>query len=465
MSVVTSAVLITPGCTNKSAEGLIILTQVRSTSNPDYISGDSWRYIEQTTLSSFDPSDPKKNPLLLTGEFYSACSPKISYDGKSMLFTAQAKQGEPWQIWEMNLLDSKVTQIISTEFNCADPNYLPGKRIVFSGYHKNDSLKAGHSLFTCNMDGGDLKRITFNPHTYFAASILKDGRIVAISRQVYPDQKEASFMVMRPDGTKSELFYPGIEGNELFSNACETNSGQIVFIESGKGSPGRGNIVSIRYNRPLNSIVELSSGDGGDFRSVFVLKSGQLLVTCRHDDNEKYSLFEFDPVNMKLGSQLYSSSENDIIEAVEVTVHEKPKNLPSEVDPGVKTGLLLCQDINVTGMKSPEPEYSSHAADRIEIIGIDSSLGIVQVEKDGSFYLRVSADMPFRLRTMDSAGRTVNGPGSWYWIRPNERRGCVGCHEDQEMVPANRYASAVSKQPVAVPVHLTGIKEKEVELE
>jgi hypothetical protein len=33
------------------------------------------------------------------------------------------------------------------------------------------------------------------------------------------------------------------------------------------------------------------------------------------------------------------------------------------------------------------------------------------------------------------------------------------------MVPANRYAVAVSKDPISVPVHVSGIVEKEVELE
>ena len=35
-----------------------------------------------------------------------------------------------------------------------------------------------------------------------------------------------------------------------------------------------------------------------------------------------------------------------MIEAVPVEEYERPKKLPSEVDPQVKTGLLLCQDIN-----------------------------------------------------------------------------------------------------------------------
>ena len=41
-------------------------------------------------------------------------------------------------------------------------------------------------------------------------------------------------------------------------------------------------------------------------------------------------------------------------------------------------------------------------ASRIEIVGIDSSLGIVDVEEDGSFYLKIIADKPFRIQTVDA---------------------------------------------------------------
>jgi hypothetical protein len=51
------------------------------------------------------------------------------------------------------------------------------------------------------------------------------------------------------------------------------------------------------------------------------------------------------------------------------------------------------------------------------------------------------------------------------WLRPNERRGCVGCHEDHELVPDNRVPLSVKKPPVKIPVHVVKVKEKTVELE
>ena len=162
---------------------------------------------------------------------------------------------------------------------------------------------------------------------------------------------------------------------------------------------------------------------------------------------------------------IYDDPEYDEIEVAVIESRERPKKLPSEVDMGVKTGLLLCQDINydITGPKFTN--LSKHLADRIELQGIDSILGIVKAEKDGSVYLKVIADTPFRIKTLDKNGSTVHGPGEWIYLRPNERRGCVGCHEDPELVPGNKLPLSVRKPPVSVPVHVNLVKEKEISLE
>jgi hypothetical protein len=453
-------------CEKKSMEGKVIITLTGSNSvNADYITGESRPYTEQSQILAVDPLDPDRKPEPLTADFYSACSPDISYNGKCMLFTGEQKKGDAWQIWEMNLENFKIKQVTSSPDNSIDPAYLPGGRIVFSRYLKNDSLKAGHTLFTCNLDGNGLKRITFNPHEYFAPSVLRDGRVIVISRQIFPDRGRSSMMVLRPDGTKSELFYQPAGGHELISRGYETKDGHLIFIESSDGQPGSGGLVSVRYNRPLHSRTDMASEADGDFHSVTPLPSGKLLVSYRPADGEKYALYEFDPENKIPGDILYKSTEFDVTEGVMVAEHERPKKLPSEVDTGVKTGLLLCQNVNITGMQSPETINSLSTAEKVEIMGIDSSLGVVDVEKDGSLYLKISADMPFRIITMDKGNTVLNGPGAWLWLRPNERRGCVGCHEDNEMVPANRYALAVSKNPKLVPVHISGVKEKDVELE
>jgi hypothetical protein len=466
MMAIGSCSIFFSSCKEKSMDGMIIFTQTAGKlQDINYVTGNSWRYIPQARIVALDPDKPGKSLKVLTTGYYSARSPEISIDGKFLLFAAQQKQNDPWQIWEMNLAHSKIRQVTFSLENCTDPAYLPGGRLVFSKLAINDTLKAGYSLYTCNLDGSNIVRITFNPHTYFASTVLKDGRVLTIGRQLYPDQGDQIFVILRPDGTKAEMFYKGIEGSVLFGRGWETMNGKIVFIESDKSRQEGGDVISINYNRPLHSRVNLTSEIKGDFYNVFPLQSGRLLVSYRLSDTNRFALYEFDPENKVPGKAIYKNDDYDALEAVVVEKHDRPKKLPSEVDTGVKTGLLLCQDINVLDMQPAGSTSFLPKSSRIEVLGLDSTLGAVQVEEDGSFYLKLMADKPFQIQTIDKNGHVLHGPCGWIWLRPNERRGCVGCHEDHELVPGNRVPLSVKKPPVIIPVHINKVVEKKVSLE
>jgi hypothetical protein len=453
-------------CNGKTVKnGMLIITEApRNTQAPDYISDESWRYLAGARISAFIPGTTSSLKVL-TENFYSASSPEISYDGRFMLFTAQQKQDESWQIWEMNLDNLKYRQVISCKENCTDPVYLPGGRLAFSKLTVNDTVKSAHCLYTCNLDGSGLRQITFSPNDNFSTTVLKDGRLLTVSRQSLPVQGDPVLMVMRPDGTKADVFYRSAKGNTLKSSAHETADGKILFIETDKEGSPKGDLVSITYNRPLHTRIDLSSGTDRDFCFVLPVGPDKYFVSCRKSVSEQFSLNEFDPEKKSFGQEVFSDPGYDVTDAVLVEEYERPKKLPSEVDLQLKTGLLLCQDLNFMGLQMPENNSDTRKASRIEVLGVDTTYGVVEAEKDGSFQLKVMADTPFRIRTLDEKGNTVSGPCSWLWLRPNERRGCIGCHEDPELVPENKVSLAIRKPPVIMPVHITKVKEKIVELE
>lgn len=447
-------------------EGMILITQVAGDlQERNYFNGNSWRFFSESRIVALNSDNSEEKLRVLTEDYFSACSPKISYDGESMIFTAQKKKNDIWQIWEMNLKNLEVKQVTSSNENCIDPAYLPGGRVVFSKLSRIDIVKKGNSLYTCNLDGSEISQITFNPHAYFASTVLQDGRILTISRALYPNQKDGMFMVLRPDGSKQELFFKGVEESDIHSRGWETNDGKVVFTESYKNKKEGGNIIAVNYNRPLQSRVNLTSEIKGDFYNVSPLKANRVLVSYRLSENEPYGLYEFNTENKTLGKAIYKDKNYNVIEAVVVKKKERPRKLPSELDMAKKTGLLLCQDINFYDTESEKNKSTSSKAVSIEVMGIDSLLGTVDVEQDGSFYLKVFADTPFRIRTIDKKGKVVKGPGSWIYVRPNERRGCVGCHEDNEQVPENKQPLSVKKEPITIPVQSKEIYKKKNSLE
>ncbi len=459
-----SLILLT-SCNKNSQEGLIIITQVSGKlQNINYVNGNSCRYIPQSRISAFDPADPERSFKVLTTAFYSARSPEVSCDGKHLLFAGQLKANDPWQIWEMDLGSLKTKRITSTQNNCTDPAYLPLGEVVYSENLPNDSLKSGHSLYTGNLDGSDMKRITFNPHAYFASTVLMDGRILSVSRKVYPKNGKSLLMAMRPDGTKCELFYRGPDGRAITSRAWETSGNNILFIESDENNPENDKIISVNYNNPFASRKDLTTGTEGAFHSLFPENSGKLLVTYRKSADEKYALYEYDPEAMKLGKLLLNNTDFDILEAVEVNVHHRPRKMPSEVHMDIKTGLIVCQDANLLDPALASRKQRLPETAQIEIIGVDSAMGDFSPEPDGSFYLRIKADKPFRIRSIDSKGNVIQSC-DWLWLRPNERRGCVGCHENPELAPENRIPMAVKKSPIGIPIHVSKIKEIMIDTE
>ncbi len=271
--------------------------------------------------------------------------------------------------------------------------------------------------------------------------------------------------VMRPDGTKADKFYTGPGNNIHLNRAHETDDGTIIFAESDSESRTRFRLVSISYNRPLHTRTDLTSSIPGDFYNVLPLRPDKYLVSYRKSDSDRFALYEFNPEKGSLGPAVFNDPDYHILDIVRVKPYERPKKLPSEVDMQVKTGLLLCQDINFKDPFLPDNSAAMRKALKIEVLGVDTTYGVVDVEKDGSFQLKVMADKPFRIRTLDKDGNVVGGPCSWLWLRPNERRGCIGCHENPELAPENIVSLAVKKSPVIIPVHITDVKEKVVELE
>jgi len=444
---------------------MLVITQTPGNiQDLNFSTGESWRYVPKAQIAALNPENPESLKIL-TDEFYSACYPEISYDGKYMLFAAQKNEGDLWQIWEMDLRNRKSRKIISLNENCIDPAYLPGRRMVFSKLTRNDTVKEAHCLFTCNLDGSALRQITFNPHASFATAVLKDGRLLTISRQLLPDHGEPMLMVSRPDGTKSDMFYKGNEATAFINRARETSEGKIIFIEADINNALSGNVVLINYNRPLHTRVNLTADISGSFYSVLPVQSDKFIVSYRKSDTEHFALYEFNPEKQSLGRTIYHNPDYDIIDVVEAGKYDRPRKLPSEVDLKVKTGLLLCQDINFKGFQSASNNPGTPKAHIIEVLGIDSTYGVVNVAEDGSFYLKILADLPFQIQILDEDSSVLDGPCSWLWLRPNERRGCVGCHENPELVPVNRIPLAVRRDPEIIPTSITKIKEKIIELE
>ena len=441
-------VVVFTSCKGKISDGMLVITEIPYASQND----DAKKGTDdpQPRIIAVKGENSVKEPEILTKEFYAASSPEISYDGTKMIFSARQNKDDLWQIWEMELKNSHVRKIFFCNKNCTGPAYLPGNKCVFSMQPDDYINNAEQALFVCNLDGTGLKQVTFHPYADYFPTILRDGRILMISRQLYPEPSDQTLMVMRPDGTKALLYYNKPEGKTIKSRPWENAEGQVFFIEY-DSLKQKGNIIEIHQNHPLHSRKNLSENIDGSFGSVFPLQNGKIVVSYRAEKSGNYDVYEFDPEGTSVGRLLFSHQEKYRIAEVNVVAkRNRPRDLPSEVDESFDSGLLLCQDINTPDITKQPEDNECKKACRVRLCGIDGTLGEVNVEDDGSFQLKILADTPFRIFTLDESGKIADGPSSWMWIRPNERRGFVGFHADPEMAPVNRIPLAVKKPPIPV---------------
>lgn len=385
-------------------------------------------------------------PVHLTQKFYSARSPEVSFDGLKMLFTAQMNKGDLWQIWEMDLQKLTTRQITTRSLSCTDPAYLPNGQIVFSSPTlKIQNLPGVMALYTIDNDGVNEEQITFHPNNDQNPTILPDGRILTSTQQVFPDRGKSHQLVLRPDGTKAELFYKPRHGNDLISRGWDTEDGRYVYVE--KPEVGASRVITINQNRPLNSEIDISKSYPGEFHSVFPDDDEEYLASYQQNSQQNFSLYKMGTQGPPELELIYSNSEYHVIEPIITKIRPRPKKLPSRIEEGEENGTILCMDANIS---QDEPSATTGLARTfaVEVLGIDNSLGKVPVAADGSFYIEVPSNTPFRFQTYDKDEQLIRGPSEWIWVRPKERRGCIGCHEDKELTPENRVPLAVERQVV-----------------
>ena len=406
---------------------------------------ESFGLIPQASILYYRTSKGEGSTRSLTKGFYSASNPNVNFNGKSMVFSAQKRETDVWQIYEMDLGSGDLGQLTNSETNCLSPVYLPDGSIVFSKEIQEGNLN-DYALFKINKERKGEERITFTPGSYFVLSTLHDGRIICAKiNDVQNDLSHRKLMVMRPDGTKEMLFSKNKK--ERVRAGVESTDGSIYLFESDGNESG--SIYGLNYNDPLHTKTVLSEKVGDEIMAMSFREPGLLLLSLEDSKILEQGVYEFDIKRDSLVGPIFSDNNLKVIGIAAIQKREVPKKIPSEVNLKEETALLLCQDAVFYGFKADDSKAGK--AVKLEVMGQDSSMGIVDLEADGSVYLKLQADTPFRLQTLDADNKVVNGPSSWINLRPNERRACTGCHQGNNLVPDNKQPLAVTKEPIEIP--------------
>ena len=446
--------------------------------------------------------DPGGQRHVLTEGFPSACGADVSFDGRRVLFAARRKPLGPWDIWEMSADGSGTRQITRDSGNCRSPAYQatlytivstePWYQVMFvsdaAGAMNEYGCGPATSLYSCKLDGSAVRRLTMNLSDDVDPFLMDDGRVLLAGWQRMDLRRghggRVALFGVNIDGADYAMFC-GDQGRRVKHMPCVTTDGLAVFVEADRvGWEGAGQLASVTLRRNFHSYRRITHNEKWLYHSPSPLPDGFVLVSKRPAGKSvprggaTHGIYRLDPRSGR--SQLiFDDPRFHDIHAKALIPRLEPDGRSSVVNEKHPTGKLYCLNAYLTdpdilqymrpgmirrlrvieGVPVPASERLSYLGND-EKIGIGGPgttrnapvpivqrrlLGVVPVEEDGSFHVELPADVPVQLQTLDENGMALRSCG-WIWVKHREPRGCIGCHEDPELIPENRFVLAVQRE-------------------
>jgi hypothetical protein len=423
---------------------------------------------------------PRGEVRVLTEGFRSACDPDLSFDGQRVLFAGQRDPAGPWRIWEIGLDGTGLRAITPPQLRARSPLYVstlftldspePWMTAVFvadTSALSEFGLRATSSLFNIKLDGTELRRMTFNPGLSADPFQTWDGRVIyATTRQPQePAMGDARWAIhaIHIEGADME-YYGGGKGSRVQGMPCATDTGLVVFVESDAplGIAG-GRLACIEQARPTATYRRLTESGAHEYLYPAPLAGDRVLVARRPADrSQPYGLVSFD-VRDGVAGTVFASPEHHQLQAKPVRPRPMPDGHSTVVNLEARTGVFYGLN-SYTADAQRQAHLEPGTIKRVRLIeGVPASddapvphrsswpkvarrlIGEAPVETDGSFNVEVPADTPLLLQTLDEQGMAL-GTSGWIWVKPKETRGCIGCHEDPELIPENEFVLALQRE-------------------
>jgi len=374
--------------------GIKGLVFCQAPNSPDGRSGlffEQFRIIrrpEHARICSLIPAAPNgKFTDLTSKQFVSAMQPDLSYDGRKIIFTAR-RATDPrgvWNIHEMYIDGSGLRQITRDMGECTDPYYLPSGKIVFSsnkpGFRDEYDRDKARLLYTCNLDGSDAERITFNLSSDTATIVMHDGRLLFTTWQHHGEHNNTdgifAFGTAMPDGTQFNSFTGNqFQLRDTKSYIQQLTDGRVVFVESaGHRLYNAGGLGMVDLRNPQTTQQVLTPGityDGnnlaGRYASPYPLPGGQMLCSfspgrataaLQYDPAEEIhmGIYQFDFASGRPAKLIFDDPTAQDYDALAVFDRPVPPIIPDMVDRKKTTGVMMC----VNAYLSDRPATTKYA--------------------------------------------------------------------------------------------------------
>ncbi len=370
------------------------------------------------------------------------------------------------------------------------------RHVAMKPERRRDEYDRDHARLAhrCNADGSNVEQISFNVSSDSEFIVMRDGRLMFQSWQHhgirFMSSGASAFFTMNPDGTGFTDFWGNQRGSFRWKQR-EMPDGRIVFIDStfhhcyGGGQVGMitpGDPNDPKTLKILTPDVKKSGPDspGGRYRDPYPTQDGRLMVVWSPraawsayrnpgGPNIEWGIYWFDYETKKAVRPIYNDPKYQSLNPIALESQPVPQIIPDHgIDRTKTSGTLLCLNaylgqldkeayikpgqikkvriIEGFGIHDEDPffrtfppgiGYSSFGSSSNSISNFEQKrvVGEAPVAEDGSFYVEVPADTVLHWQTLDKNGMALQDALTWAWVRPGERRVCVGCHEKRTTIP------------------------------
>lgn len=424
----------------------------------------------------------------------------LHFNGDRMLFSMPGKNNR-WQVYEAGV-DGGATRemplIIEPDVDNYDACYLPNGNIIFTSTAPFVGVPcvggSSHvtNIYLLDTKTGKIRRLTVDQEHNWCPTILNNGRVMYL-RWEYSDIPHYVGRIlfhMNPDGTNQSEYYGSnsywpnaifyarpVPGHPTMVAGIVTGHhgvkriGELVLFDPAKGRFEADGVVQRipGYGKKVEPVIldGLVNGSWPKFLHPYPLSAKYFLVSAQLSSRDKWGLYLVDVFDNILS--LRQESGFALLEPIPIRKTPVPPVVPQRVDLARKDATVFITDIyegpglkgvprgTVKNMRLFTYHYAYHGmGGQQNRVGMDGPwdvkrvLGTVPVEKDGSAFFRVPANVPISFQPLDAEGKAIQIMRSWTTAMPGENVSCVGCHEPQNMVPPTKGTIASRKRPVEI---------------
>lgn len=441
---------------------------------------------------------------------------KLHWDADRLLFSMPEEGDHHWQVYEVNTDGSNFKQITKgtpEDLDYFDATYLPNGKIMAAsniGGQGVPCVSGSDQVGNfCIYDPADdsMRRLTYDQDANWGPVVMNNGRVMYV-RWEYTDLTHyfsRIVMHMNPDGTEQRSLYgsgsvfptsiydvqplpdhPTQFIGIISGHHGTARSGRLILFDPAKSrKEEKGMVQELPFStRPIVPIIkdEMVDGVWPQFLKPQPLNKDYYIVTAKLAPNSLWGLYLVDVFdNLTLIAEYEGEG---LVYGIPAIKRPVPPVIPEKVNLNSKEATVFIQDIyegeglpgvprgTVKELRVFAYEYaylrteSDHAAQGIQSgWDIKRLLGTVPVEEDGSVMFKIPSNTPISLQPLDSEGRAIQWMRSWLTGQPGETVSCVGCHEDQNMIPMPKRVIASKKAPQELKIAEGGVRSFTFDLE